>query len=188
MKPAPGQIIDGEWGADIQLLAYSREQAGYLFNASRAMLSNEESLLHYMREADILRSTKREFCTKQLIVSCQLRHLNMKVWMERMPTTIFLTRFTLTMTILSRLSMTVQARKRKNWITWYISTNGTKRDKLFDKYYSQWIDILSGKIENDSVMPWIYKLDDISEIHNPDSWPKAMPLLGITTEKRGYID
>ena len=58
-----------------------------------------------------------------------------------------------------------------------------KRDKLFDKYYNIWVDILDEKIVNDSVMPWIYQLDDVSEIHNPDMWQKAMPLLGITTEK-----
>lgn len=75
------------------------------------------------------------------------------------------------------------SRKRKNWISWYLSTNGTKRDKVFDKEFKKWLSVLSGEIDNDSVMPWIYMLDKHEEIKKPKMWVKAMPLLGITTEK-----
>lgn len=178
-----GQIIDGEWGADIQLLAYSREQAGYLFNASRAMLSNEESLLHYMREADILRSTKQGILYE---TTNSLMSIKTSDYESLDGTNAHYNIFDEVHTYDDDFIKVVNdgsSRKRKNWITWYISTNGTKRDKIFDKYYSQWVDILDGKVDNDSVMPWIYKLDEVAEIHNPDVWAKAMPLLGITTEK-----
>lgn len=178
-----GQIIDGEWGADIQLLAYSREQAGYLFNASRAMLSNEESLLHYMREADILRSTKQGILYE---TTNSLMSIKTSDYESLDGTNAHYNIFDEVHTYDDDFIKVVNdgsSRKRKNWITWYISTNGTKRDKLFDKYYNIWVDILDEKIVNDSVMPWIYQLDDVSEIHNPDMWQKAMPLLGITTEK-----
>lgn len=182
-----GQIIDGEWGADIQLLAYSREQAGYLFNASRAMLSNEDSLLHYMREADILRSTKQGILYE---TTNSLMSIKTSEYESLDGTNAHYNIFDEVHTYDDDFIKVVNdgsSRKRKNWITWYISTNGTKRDKLFDKYYSLWIDILDGKVENDSVMPWIYKLDEVAEIHNPDVWQKAMPLLGITTEKEAII-
>jgi phage terminase large subunit-like protein len=65
----------------------------------------------------------------------------------------------------------------------YISTNGTTRDAVFDKYYKIWIKILNGEIDNDSVMPFIYKLDHTDEIKKSKLWVKAIPLLGITTEK-----
>ncbi|MBZ4289537.1 terminase large subunit, partial [Streptococcus pneumoniae] len=178
-----GQIIDGEWGADIQLLAYSREQAGYLFNASRAMLSNEESLLHYMREADILRSTKQGILYE---TTNSLMSIKTSDYESLDGTNAHYNIFDEVHTYDDDFIKVVNdgsSRKRKNWITWYISTNGTKRDKLFDKYYNIWVDILDEKIVNHSVMPWIYQLDDVSEIHNPDMWQKAMPLLGITTEK-----
>lgn len=54
-----GQIIDGEYGADIQCIAYTREQANYLYDASRTMNSYEGSLLYLLRETDQLRSTKQ---------------------------------------------------------------------------------------------------------------------------------
>lgn len=182
-----GQIIDGEWGADIQLLAYSREQAGYLFNASRAMLSNEESLLHFMREADILRSTKQGILYE---TTNSLMSIKTSDYESLDGTNAHYNIFDEVHTYDDDFIKVVNdgsSRKRKNWITWYISTNGTKRDKLFDKYYSVWVDILAGKVENDSVMPWIYKLDDVSEVHTPEVWQKAMPLLGITTEKEAIM-
>jgi phage terminase large subunit-like protein len=54
-----GQLIDGEYGADVQCLAATREQAGYLFNASRAMTSHEGSLLNLLKKTDRLSSTKQ---------------------------------------------------------------------------------------------------------------------------------
>ncbi|MTW08485.1 terminase large subunit, partial [Streptococcus pneumoniae] len=142
--------------------------AGYLFNASRAMLSNEESLLHYMREADILRSTKQGILYE---TTNSLMSIKTSDYESLDGTNAHYNIFDEVHTYDDDFIKVVNdgsSRKRKNWITWYISTNGTKRDKLFDKYYNIWVDILDEKIVNHSVMPWIYQLDDVSEIHNPD--------------------
>lgn len=178
-----GQVVDGEYGADIQLLAYNREQAGYLFNASRAMLSNEDSLLYLMRESNILRSTKQGILYEP---TNSLMSIKTSDYESLDGTNAHYNIFDEVHTYDEDFIKVVNdgsSRKRKNWITWYISTNGTKRERLFDKYYNIWIKILRGEIINDSVMPWIYKLDSVEEIHNPDMWQKAMPLLGVTTEK-----
>ena len=178
-----GQVVDGEYGADIQLLAYNREQAGYLFNASRAMLSNEDSLLYLMRESNILRSTKQGILYEP---TNSLMSIKTSDYESLDGTNAHYNIFDEVHTYDEDFIKVVNdgsSRKRKNWITWYISTNGTKRERLFDKYYDIWIKILRGEIINDSVMPWIYKLDSVEEIHNPDMWQKAMPLLGVTTEK-----
>lgn len=178
-----GQIIDGEYGADIQLLAYNREQAGYLFNASRAMLSNEDTLLYLLRETDVLRSTKQGVLYE---ATNSLMSIKTSDYESLDGTNAHYNIFDEVHTYDDDFIKVVNdgsSRKRKNWISWYISTNGTKRDKLFDKYYAIWIKILKGEIKNDSVMPWIYKLDSVEEIHQPELWMKAMPLLGITTEK-----
>lgn len=178
-----GQIIDGEYGADIQLLAYSREQAGYLFNASRAMLANEDSLLHLMREADILRSTKQGILYE---TTNSLMSIKTSDYESLDGTNSHYNIFDEVHTYDEDFIKVVNdgsRKKRKNWITWYISTNGTKRERVFDKYYAQWVEILEGKRKNDHIMPWIYKLDSVEEVSKPEVWMKAMPLLGITTEK-----
>ena len=178
-----GQIIDDEYGADIQLLAYSREQAGYLFNASRAMLANEDSLLHLMREAEILRSTKQGILYE---TTNSLMSIKTSDYESLDGTNSHYNIFDEVHTYDEDFIKVVNdgsRKKRKNWITWYISTNGTKRERVFDKYYAQWVEILEGKRQNDHIMPWIYKLDSVEEVRKPETWMKAMPLLGITTEK-----
>lgn len=178
-----GQIIDGEYGADIQMLAYSREQAGFLFNASRAMMNNEDSLLHLLREADILRSTKQGVLYGS---TNSLMSIKTSDYESLDGTNAHYNIFDEVHTYDDDFLKVVNdgsSRKRDNWMSWYISTNGTKRERLFDKYFKIWVSILKGEIINDSVMPWIYQLDDPSEINDPKSWQKAMPLLGITTEK-----
>lgn len=178
-----GQIIDDEYGADIQLLAYSREQAGYLFNASRAMLANEDSLLHLMREAEILRSTKQGILYE---TTNSLMSIKTSDYESLDGTNSHYNIFDEVHTYDEDFIKVVNdgsRKKRKNWITWYISTNGTKRERVFDKYYAQWVEILEEKRQNDHIMPWIYKLDSVEEVSKPETWMKAMPLLGITTEK-----
>ncbi|MDS9197281.1 terminase large subunit, partial [Streptococcus pneumoniae] len=108
-------------------LAYSREQAGYLFNASRAMLSNEESLLHYMREADILRSTKQGILYE---TTNSLMSIKTSDYESLDGTNAHYNIFDEVHTYDDDFIKVVNdgsSRKRKNWITWYISTNGTKR-------------------------------------------------------------
>ena len=178
-----GQIIDGEYGADIQMLAYSREQAGYLFNANRAMLNNEKSLLFLLRKADKLASTKQGILYRP---TNSLMSIKTSDYESLDGTNAHYNIFDEVHTYDDDFIKVVNdgsSRKRKNWITWYITTNGTKRDKVFDKYYNIWLNILDGKIKNDSVMPFIYKLDDVKEIHDPTTWQKANPLLGVTVER-----
>lgn len=178
-----GQILDGEYGADIQCLASTREQAGFLFNASRAMTSREDSLLYSLKKAELLSSTKQGLLYRPTNSLMSIKTSDYEVLDG---TNAHYNIFDECHTYDEDFIKVVNdgsSRKRKNWITWYISTNGTKREQVFDKYYQIWLDILKGTIDNDSIMPFIYKLDDVSEIHNPSKWQKAMPLLGITTEK-----
>jgi phage terminase large subunit-like protein len=178
-----GQICDGEYGADVQCLAYNREQAGYLFNASRAMTSYEDSLLFLMKKVGILTSTRQGMMYSP---TNSLLSIKTSDYEALDGTNAHYNIFDEVATYDDDFIKVVNdgsSRKRKNWVTWYISTNGTKRNKVFDSYYNTWVSILEGGIDNDSVMPFIYKLDDISEVHDSDMWMKAVPMLGITVEK-----
>ncbi|MCM0582785.1 terminase large subunit [Weissella diestrammenae] len=178
-----GQIMDGEYGADVQLLAYNREQAGFLYNASRAMTSNENSLLHMMVLSGSLRSTKQGILYEP---TNSLMNIKTSDYESLDGTNAHFNIFDEVHTYDDDFIKVVNdgsAKKRKNWQTWYLSTNGTKRERLFDRYFKIWMDILEGKTDNDSVMPFIYQLDNPEEIHDSKMWQKSMPLLGITTEK-----
>jgi phage terminase large subunit-like protein len=176
------QIIDGEHGADVQLLAYNREQAGFLFEASRAMSLSEDSLLFYLRNYDILTSTKQGMLFRP---TNSLMRIKTSDYESLDGTNAHCNIFDEVHTYDDDFIKVVNdgsRKKRKNWQTWYLTTNGTKRDGIFDKYFDFWIDVLEEKIKNDHIIPWIYCLDSIDEIHDSKMWQKAIPMIGILTD------
>ena len=177
------QIIDGEYGADVQCLATTRDQAGFLFGASRAMQKREDSLLFLLNKADRLTSTKQGLMYHDTNSLMSIKTSDYEVLDGSNAHCNIFDEVHAYEEDFIKVVNDGSAKKRKNWQTWYITTNGTKRDAVFDKYYKKWLDVLNEEIKNDSVMPFIYKLDDISEIGNPKMWAKAIPMLGITTEK-----
>lgn len=176
------QLIDGEYGADVQLLGYVRKQANQLFEASRTMSSYEDSLLYALKKTGQLRSTKQGILYEP---TNSLMQIMTSDYESLDGTNCHCSIFDEVHSYSNDFIKIVNdgsSRKRKNWQTWYLSTNGTKRNAVFDKYYDFWIKILNEVITDDSVMPFIYKLDDVSEVDKPELWAKAIPHLGITTE------
>ena len=178
-----GLMIDGEYGADVQNLAYDRVQAGYLFDASVAMTNKEGTMLDFLRQKDVLHKTKTglRFNPTNSVMSIKTSDYD-----SLDGTNAHYNLFDEIHTYDDDFIKVVNdgsSRKRKNWITWYLSTNGTKRDRVFDRYFKIWVDILEGRIDDDTVMPWLYQLDSADEIYDDTKWQKAMPMLGITTEK-----
>ena len=59
----------------------------------------------------------------------------------------------------------------------YISTNGDVRDGPLDQLIAKSEKILNGDIDDGGFLPFICKLDDEKEVHNPEMWEKANPSL-----------
>lgn len=59
----------------------------------------------------------------------------------------------------------------------YVTTNGDVRDGVLDHLIEKSKKILSGELPDNGFLPFICKLDDESEVHNPDLWEKANPSL-----------
>lgn len=75
----------------------------------------------------------------------------------------------------------------------YVSTNGDVREGPLDQLIEKSKQILNGEIPDNGFLPFICKLDDESEVNNPDFWEKAnpsLPYLPILKEqmKREYAD
>ncbi len=75
----------------------------------------------------------------------------------------------------------------------YISTNGDVREGPLDQLIEKSIKILKGEIPDNGFLPFICKLDDEEEVHDPDNWEKAnpsLPYLPTLKEqmKREYAD
>lgn len=59
----------------------------------------------------------------------------------------------------------------------YISTNGDVREGPLDQLIEKSLKVLNGEIEDVGFLPFICKLDDASEVSDPDNWEKANPSL-----------
>lgn len=59
----------------------------------------------------------------------------------------------------------------------YITTNGDVRDGPLDNLLEKAMLILSGEVEDNGFLPFICRLDDEDEVHNPENWAKANPSL-----------
>lgn len=75
----------------------------------------------------------------------------------------------------------------------YVSTNGDVREGPLDQLIEKSESILNGEIPDNGFLPFICKLDNMDEVHNPDLWEKAnpsLPYLPILKEqmKREYAD
>ena len=66
------------------------------------------------------------------------------------------------------------------------SSEGTVRNGVGDSIKMELMEILRGDYYAPHVSIWYYKLDDISEVADPNMWIKANPNLGITVTYEAY--
>ncbi len=59
----------------------------------------------------------------------------------------------------------------------YITTNGDVREGPLDNLLEKAMLILNGEVEDNGFLPFICRLDDEDEVHNPENWAKANPSL-----------
>lgn len=78
------------------------------------------------------------------------------------------------------------ASKLDDYIIVAISSEGTVRNGSGDNIKLELMDILKGNYSDPHTSIWIYKLDDIKEVGNPDMWLKANPNLGKTVTYETY--
>lgn len=78
------------------------------------------------------------------------------------------------------------AAKIDDWLIVATSSEGTVRNGSGDTIKMELMNILKGVYVNPHVSIWWYKLDDVSEVGDPDMWIKANPNLGSTVSYETY--
>lgn len=78
------------------------------------------------------------------------------------------------------------ASKIMDWLLIATSSEGTVRNGPGDEIKMELMEILKGEYVNDHVSIWWYKLDDVSEVNDPQLWVKANPNLGYTVTYETY--
>nr|DAM86089.1 MAG TPA: Large Terminase [Caudoviricetes sp.] len=73
-----------------------------------------------------------------------------------------------------------------NYLIIATSSEGTVRNSVGDNIKMELMKILKGEYVNPHVSIWYYKLDDISEVNDPNMWIKANPNIGLTISYETY--
>lgn len=78
------------------------------------------------------------------------------------------------------------AAENNDYLIIAISSEGTVRNGVGDTVKMELTEILKGNYDAPHVSIWWYKLDDVSEINNPEMWIKAQPNIGKTVKYETY--
>lgn len=62
-----------------------------------------------------------------------------------------------------------------------VGTNGMIREGYYDEMLDRSLAILNGESTNERMFPFLARLDDVSEVDNPEMWPKANPMIDEDT-------
>lgn len=78
------------------------------------------------------------------------------------------------------------ASKLNDWIVLAVSSEGTVRNGVGDSIKMELLSILKGEYYDPHTSIWYYRLDDVSEVGDPNMWVKAQPNLGKTVSYDTY--
>lgn len=172
-----GACKDGERGADVYLLANSKEQAGIVFNECKAQIEASRFLAPRFRTLrDGVYYDKMNATIKHRSSDSQrLDGLNphMAIFDE-----IHEYRDFKLLNIIKRKTV-----KRRQPLTLYITTMGNVLDGPLAYYYDLFTDAMMGKLApdvGDRMFAFICELDSTDDIENPETWIKANPGMGKT--------
>jgi len=165
---------DDEQGARCYILANTKQQAGELFDESRAMVQASPALRKRLRENQkgIFHDASKSKIESRASDSKKLDGLN--------------THFAAfdeihefrNFKLINVIKRSWSARKQP--LVTYITTAGYELDGPLIEYYEVSIDVLNGVINQDRKFYFMCELDDEKEILNPEMWIKANPNIGVT--------
>lgn len=78
------------------------------------------------------------------------------------------------------------ASKLNDWVIVAVSSEGTVRNGVGDSIKMELLSILKGEYYDPHSSIWYYRLDDVSEVGDPNMWVKAQPNLGKTVSYDTY--
>lgn len=78
------------------------------------------------------------------------------------------------------------ASKLNDWVILAVSSEGTVRNGIGDSIKMELLSILKGDYYDPHTSIWYYRLDEVEEVADPNSWVKAQPNLGKTVSYDTY--
>jgi phage terminase large subunit-like protein len=173
---------DNEPGARVYVLANTKQQAGELFDESRAMVQKSPQLRKHLRENQkgIFYDKSKSRIEPRASDSKKLDGLNthLGIFDEIHEFKNF--------KLINVIKRSRAARKQPMIV--YITTAGTQLEGPLVQYYEIAADVLDGVIEQDRKFYFMAELDSVDEIDNPENWIKANPNMGVSLDLPSLID
>lgn len=173
---------DNEPGARVYVLANTKQQAGELFDESRAMVQKSPQLRKHMRENQkgIFYDKTQSRIEPRASDSKKLDGLNthLGIFDEIHEFKNF-----------KLINVIKKSRgSRKQPMIVYITTAGYQLEGPLVEYYEIAADVLEGVVEQDRKFYFMAELDSVDEIENPELWIKANPNMGVSLDLPSLID
>jgi phage terminase large subunit-like protein len=173
---------DNEPGARVYVLANTKQQAGELFDESRAMVQKSPQLRKRLRENQkgIFYDKTQSRIEPRASDSKKLDGLNthLGVFDEIHEFKNF-----------KLINVIKKSRgSRKQPLILYITTAGYQLEGPLVQNYEVATDVLDGVINQDRKFYFMAELDSVEEIENPELWIKANPNMGVSLDLPSLID
>ncbi|BAU27624.1 phage terminase large subunit-like protein [Aneurinibacillus soli] len=165
---------DNERGAKVYVLANTKQQAGELFNESRAMVQKSPSLRKRVRENQKGIYFDKTFSSIEARASDSEKLDGLNTHLGIFDEIHEFKDFKL----INVIKRSWSARKQPMVV--YITTAGYQLDGPLIEYYEIAADVLNGALEQERKFYFMAELDDENEIENPAMWIKANPNVGVT--------
>lgn len=163
---------DGEGGAEIYSIATKKDQSKIVWEEAKKMIRKSPQLaskirslvggIYYDNNDSIFRalasdSNSLDGLNSHLVIADEVH-----AWRDK--------------NLLDVMYDSMSARRQPMLIE--TSTMGTIRQNVFDIEYEYAAQVIDGTIEDETLLPIIYELDDEKEWTNEEAWFKANPALG----------
>lgn len=173
---------DNEPGARVYVLANTKQQAGELFDESRAMVQKSPLLRKHLRENQkgIFHDKTHSKIEPRASDSKKLDGLNthLGIFDEIHEFKNF--------KLINVIKKSRGARKQPMIV--YITTAGYQLEGPLVQYYEIATDVLEGIIDQDRKFYFMAEMDNVDEIENPELWIKANPNMGVSLDLPSLID
>ena len=172
-------MVGSHTGNDVLVLANTKEQAQELFRVASEMVQDDQSPIYLFKQNDLIQPVinKIRYTPTNSLLSIKAMD-NKSADGVNVRMAIFDEFHSYTENVIENIRKS-SAPKRidTGFTTVYISTNGQVRGAVFDSYYKRWEKILDGDIIDWSTFPMIYKMNDKSEVTEPELYERAMPFI-----------
>ena len=175
-------VADHEGGAEIYSVATKRDQSKIVWEESKKMIRKSPELAKRIRclVGGIYYDKKDSYYRALASDSNSLDGLNshlviadeVHAWKDK--------------NLLDVMYDSMSAREQPMLLE--TSTMGTVRQNVFDIEYDYASQVIDGTIEDETLLPIIYELDDEKEWTNEESWYKANPALGTIKSLKDVRD